>query len=113
MRICSTKPITYFSVICDEDFVVLNTRQMVMSRMVMFRVLTWRHDCFFKGLEITPARIRAFLPKVKWDSLPSMHITGRTGAGCESKSAVYKALYRLFGGFVADVVAAIDQELCP
>jgi hypothetical protein len=23
--------------------------------------------------------------------------------------AVYKALYRLFGGFVADVVAAIDQ----
>lgn len=23
--------------------------------------------------------------------------------------AVYKALYRLFGGFIADVVAAIDQ----
>lgn len=26
-----------------------------------------------------------------------------------SRIAVYKALYRLFGGFVADVVAAIDQ----
>lgn len=25
--------------------------------------------------------------------------------------AVYKALYRIFGGFVADVVAAIDQVL--
>ncbi|XP_058722507.1 uncharacterized protein LOC131594405 isoform X2 [Vicia villosa] len=39
----------------------------------------------FKDLEITPARIRAFLPKVKWDSLASMHITGRTGAECESR----------------------------
>lgn len=25
---------------------------------------------------------------------------------------MYKALYRLFGGFVADVVAAIDQVRC-
>ncbi|KAL5079510.1 hypothetical protein RYX36_007931 [Vicia faba] len=39
----------------------------------------------FKGLEITPARIRAFLPKVKWDSLAAMHITGRTGSECESR----------------------------
>jgi len=28
---------------------------------------------------------------------------------CVFRIAVYKALYRLFGGFVADVVAAIDQ----
>ncbi|KAI5441521.1 uncharacterized protein LOC127108559 isoform X2 [Lathyrus oleraceus] len=39
----------------------------------------------FKGLEITPVRIRAFLPKVKWDPLASMHVTGRTGAECESR----------------------------
>jgi hypothetical protein len=26
-----------------------------------------------------------------------------------TRIAVYKALYRLFGGFIADVVAAIDQ----
>ncbi|CAK8534230.1 unnamed protein product [Lathyrus sativus] len=39
----------------------------------------------FKDLEITPVRIRAFLPKVKWDPLASMHVTGRTGAECESR----------------------------
>lgn len=29
-----------------------------------------------------------------------------------ARIAVYKALYRLFGGFVADVVAAIEQVGC-
>jgi len=38
-----------------------------------------------KGLEITPARIREFLPKVNWDRLASMYATGRTGAECESR----------------------------
>ncbi|XP_004512740.1 uncharacterized protein [Cicer arietinum] len=38
-----------------------------------------------KGLDITPGRIREFLPKVNWDRLASMYVTGRTGAECESR----------------------------
>ncbi|KAL2321132.1 hypothetical protein Fmac_030101 [Flemingia macrophylla] len=37
-----------------------------------------------KDLEITPERIREFLPKVNWDQLASMHVAGRTAAECES-----------------------------
>ncbi|XP_027357663.1 uncharacterized protein LOC113866986 isoform X2 [Abrus precatorius] len=38
-----------------------------------------------KDLEITPERIREFLPKVNWDRLASMYVVGRTGAECESR----------------------------
>jgi len=40
-----------------------------------------------KDLEITPERIREFLPKVNWDRLASMYVAGRTGAECESRYA--------------------------
>ena len=36
-------------------------------------------------LEITPERIREFLPKVNWDQLASIYVPGRTGAECESR----------------------------
>ncbi|WJX72351.1 hypothetical protein P8452_56238 [Trifolium repens] len=38
-----------------------------------------------KDIEITPARIREFLPKVNWDRLASMYVAGRTGGECESR----------------------------
>nr|KYP65518.1 Myb-like protein L [Cajanus cajan] len=38
-----------------------------------------------KDLEITPERIREFIPKVNWDQLASMYVAGRTGAECESR----------------------------
>ncbi|KHN23727.1 Myb-like protein L [Glycine soja] len=38
-----------------------------------------------KDLEITPERIRQFLPKVNWDLIASMYVGGRNGAECESR----------------------------
>jgi myb proto-oncogene protein len=38
-----------------------------------------------KDIEITPVRIREFLPKVNWDRLASMYVAGRTGGECESR----------------------------
>lgn len=38
-----------------------------------------------KDLEITPEVTKEFLPKVNWDRLASMYVTGRTGAECESR----------------------------
>lgn len=38
-----------------------------------------------KDLEVTPERIRKFLPKVNWDLIASMYVGGRTGAECESR----------------------------
>jgi len=38
-----------------------------------------------KDLEITPERIRKFLPKVNWDLIASMYVGGHTGAECESR----------------------------
>ncbi|XP_017973755.1 PREDICTED: myb-like protein L [Theobroma cacao] len=38
-----------------------------------------------KDLEITPERIREFLPKVNWDQLASMYVKGRSGAECETR----------------------------
>ena len=36
-------------------------------------------------LEVTPEKIRSFLPLVNWDRLASMYLTGRSGAECESR----------------------------
>ncbi|XVF50512.1 hypothetical protein PTKIN_Ptkin04bG0107100 [Pterospermum kingtungense] len=38
-----------------------------------------------KDLEITPERIREFLPKVNWDGLASLYVKGRSGAECETR----------------------------
>lgn len=38
-----------------------------------------------KDLEITPERIREFLPKVNWDQLASLYLKGRSGAECETR----------------------------
>jgi len=38
-----------------------------------------------KDLEVTPERIRKFLPKVNWDLISSMYVGGRTGTECESR----------------------------
>ncbi|XVE63992.1 hypothetical protein DITRI_Ditri07aG0065100 [Diplodiscus trichospermus] len=38
-----------------------------------------------KDLEITPEKIREFLPKVSWDHLASLYIKCRSGAECESR----------------------------
>ncbi|CAJ2653646.1 unnamed protein product [Trifolium pratense] len=38
-----------------------------------------------KGIEITPVRIREFLPKVNWNRLASMYVAGHTGVECESR----------------------------
>lgn len=37
-----------------------------------------------KDLDITPEKIREFLPKVNWDKLASMYLRGRSGAECEA-----------------------------
>ncbi|PWA72019.1 myb domain protein 4r1 [Artemisia annua] len=36
--------------------------------------------------EITPEEIRSFLPKVNWEQLASMYLTGRSGPECESSA---------------------------
>jgi len=38
-----------------------------------------------KDLEVTPERIRQFLPKVNWDLMASIYVGGHTGAECESR----------------------------
>ncbi|KAM6568160.1 hypothetical protein CsatB_016145 [Cannabis sativa] len=38
-----------------------------------------------KNLDITSENIRAFLPKVNWEYLASMHLVGRSGAECEAR----------------------------
>ncbi|KAK8267315.1 hypothetical protein V6Z11_D12G301200 [Gossypium hirsutum] len=38
-----------------------------------------------KDLEITPERIREFLPKVDWNQLASFYVKGRCGAECETR----------------------------
>ncbi|TYH98359.1 hypothetical protein ES332_A12G304700v1 [Gossypium tomentosum] len=38
-----------------------------------------------KDLEITPERIREFLPKVDWNQLASFYVKGRSGAECETR----------------------------
>lgn len=38
-----------------------------------------------KDLDITPERIREFLPKVNWDKLASFYLGGRSGAECEAR----------------------------
>ncbi|XP_022633661.1 transcriptional activator Myb-like [Vigna radiata var. radiata] len=43
-----------------------------------------------KDLEVTPERIRKFLPKVNWDLIASMYVGGRTGAECESRWLNYE-----------------------
>lgn len=38
-----------------------------------------------KDLEITPERIREFLPKVNWNRLASMYLRNRSGEECEAR----------------------------
>ncbi|KAK8521386.1 hypothetical protein V6N13_077494 [Hibiscus sabdariffa] len=38
-----------------------------------------------KDLEITPERIREFLPNVDWNQLASLYVKGRSGAECETR----------------------------
>ncbi|GMQ11457.1 hypothetical protein CsSME_00054095 [Camellia sinensis var. sinensis] len=38
-----------------------------------------------RDLDITPANIRSYLPKVNWERLASMYVTGHSGAECESR----------------------------
>ncbi|KAK8324543.1 hypothetical protein V6Z11_A12G309400 [Gossypium hirsutum] len=38
-----------------------------------------------KDLEITPERIREFLPKVDWNQLASFYVKGHSGAECETR----------------------------
>ncbi|KAI4326262.1 hypothetical protein MLD38_031592 [Melastoma candidum] len=38
-----------------------------------------------KDLEIPPENFREFLPKVRWDQLASMYMSGRTGSECEAR----------------------------
>ncbi|ERN00016.1 hypothetical protein AMTR_s00105p00025610 [Amborella trichopoda] len=37
------------------------------------------------NLEITPQKIRTFLPMVDWERLATMYVKGRTGAECEAR----------------------------
>ncbi|KAK8470458.1 hypothetical protein PHAVU_004G151600 [Phaseolus vulgaris] len=43
-----------------------------------------------KDLEVTPERIRQFLPKVNWDLMASIYVGGHTGAECESRWLNYE-----------------------
>lgn len=38
-----------------------------------------------KDMEIPPETIREFLPKVDWNELASMYLTGRSGPECEER----------------------------
>ncbi|KAJ0980441.1 hypothetical protein J5N97_008696 [Dioscorea zingiberensis] len=38
-----------------------------------------------KNLEVTPEKIRSFLPSINWDRLACMYLTGRSGAECEAR----------------------------
>lgn len=38
-----------------------------------------------KDLEVTPEKIREFLPKVDWEQLASMYVVGRSGAECKAR----------------------------
>lgn len=38
-----------------------------------------------KNIDITPAMIREFLPKVNWNQLASMYVKGRSGAECQAQ----------------------------
>ncbi|GKV05129.1 hypothetical protein SLEP1_g17171 [Rubroshorea leprosula] len=53
---------------------------------------SWRDGCnldnilaSIKDLEITPERIREFLPEVNWDQLALVYAPGRSGAECEAR----------------------------
>lgn len=38
-----------------------------------------------RDLDITPEKMRQFLPKVNWDELASMYLPGRSGAECQAR----------------------------
>ncbi|KAL0425344.1 UNVERIFIED_CONTAM: Myb-like protein L [Sesamum radiatum] len=38
-----------------------------------------------KDIDITPEKIRLFLPKVNWEQLAAMYLPGRSGAECEAR----------------------------
>ncbi|KAJ7975198.1 MYB family protein [Quillaja saponaria] len=43
-----------------------------------------------KDLDITPEKIREFVPKVNWDQLASMYVIGHSGAECEARWLNYE-----------------------
>lgn len=53
-----------------------------------------------KDLDITPEKIREFLPKVNWDKLASMYLRGRSGAECEARYVLQDFTFFFF--FVQD-----------
>ncbi|CAJ1952052.1 unnamed protein product [Sphenostylis stenocarpa] len=55
-----------------------------------------------KDLEVTPERIRNFLPKVNWDLIASMYVGGHTGAECASSKSSRSTHHA--GGVVHDMI---------
>jgi len=48
-----------------------------------------------KNLEVTPEKIRSFLPSVNWDRLGSMYLPGRSGAECEARYFSFVNYFKL------------------
>lgn len=38
-----------------------------------------------KDFDITPEKLRLFLPKVNWEQLAAMYVPGRSGAECQAR----------------------------
>lgn len=38
-----------------------------------------------KDIDITPEKLRLFLPKVNWEQLAAMYVPGHSGAECQAR----------------------------